>query len=106
MTTEQLVEPLDVLVLLLRRWRTICVFALLGLASGAVHAYLATPWYEASITVIPSQRSPQGGGLGAAPPYGLDALAIDVQRIKSVLVSSTVMDAVTDRLALDAHAGK
>jgi tyrosine-protein kinase Etk/Wzc len=103
MTTEQLAEPLDVLLLLLRRWRTVAVFTLLGLACGAVYAYLATPWYAATITVIPSQHAPQGGGPGGVAPNGLDALALDVQRIKSVLVSSAVIDAVADRFALDAH---
>ena len=105
MTTEPLVEPLDVLLLLLRRWRTICVFALLGVAAGVACACLATPWYAASITVIPSQRSPEAGGHGAAPPYGLDALAIDAQRIRSVLGSSSVRDAVIDRFARDARSG-
>lgn len=103
MTTEPLVEPVDVLVLLLRRWRTLCVFALLGVAAGVAYACLATPWYAASITVIPSQRSPEGGGPGAALPYGLDALAIDAQRIRSVLGSSSVTAAVIDRFARDAH---
>lgn len=105
MTTEPLVEPLDVLLLLLRRWRTICVFAVLGVAVGVACASLATPWYAASIMVMPSRRSPEGGGPGAALPYGLDALAIDAQRIRSVLGSSSARDAVIERFARDARSG-
>lgn len=109
MTTEKLVEPLaeplDVVFLLLRRWRTMCGFALLGVATGVVYACLATPWYAASILVMPAQRSPEAGGLGAALPYGLDAFATDVQRIRSVLVSSSVRDAVIDKLARGAPSG-
>jgi uncharacterized protein involved in exopolysaccharide biosynthesis len=106
MTTEQLVEPLDVLFLLLRSWRTLCVFALLGVASGVVCAGLATRWYAATVTVVPSQRSPgNGGDMAAGGPLALEALGIDVQRIKSVLTSRSVRDAVIDRFALEAHYG-
>src|SRR5690242_1463109 len=108
MTTETLSEPIDVLVLLLRRWRTMCVFAALGLAGGITYACLAARWYAATITVIPSQRSPASESAVAVAAGGADAaieLAIDVQRIKAVLSSRSVRDAVIDKFSLGAHYG-
>lgn len=108
MTTETLAEPIDVLVLLLRRWRTMCVFAALGLAGGITYACLATRWYAATITVIPSQRSPASESAVGVAAGGADAaieLAIDVQRIKAVLSSRSVRDAVIDKFSLGAHYG-
>jgi uncharacterized protein involved in exopolysaccharide biosynthesis len=105
METEQRVESLDVPLLLLRRWRTIVIFALLGLVIGGIYTRLATRWYSATITVIPSQRSPRDAGAAAGLAFGPDALMTDVQRIKWVLMSSSVRDAVIDKLALGAQYG-
>jgi uncharacterized protein involved in exopolysaccharide biosynthesis len=105
MATDPLVEPVDVPLLLMRRWRTIGLFALLGLAIAGIYAALATRWYAATITVIPAQRSPQEGGAAVGMAFGPDALVTDVQRIKWVLMSSDVRDAVIDRLALGAYYG-
>ncbi|HEX2691306.1 MAG TPA: Wzz/FepE/Etk N-terminal domain-containing protein [Kofleriaceae bacterium] len=102
---EELVEPLDAPHLLLRRWRTIGVFALLGLVIGGIYSHMATRWYAATITVIPSQRSPRDGGVVAGLAFGPDALVTDVQRIKWVLMSSSVRDAVIDKLVLGAQYG-
>jgi uncharacterized protein involved in exopolysaccharide biosynthesis len=99
------VEPFDVPRLLLRRWRTIGGFALLGLAIGGSYAGLATRWYAATITVIPSQRSPQDGRAASGLAFGQDALVTDVQRIKWVLGGSAVRDAVIDKLALVTYYG-
>lgn len=103
MATEPPVESFDVPLLLLRRWRTIAGFALLGLVAGGIYATVATRWYAATITVIPAQRSPQEGGAAAGLAFGPDALVTDVQRIKWVLVGSAVRDAVIDKLALGTY---
>ena len=107
MTTENVHEPLDLLLLVLRRWRTFFVFALLGAGCGVTYALLATRWYVARITVIPSQHSPEsvGPSIAAAIPLGRETLAIDVQRIKAVFTSTSVEDAVIAKFELDARYG-
>ena len=100
MSTEQ-IEPLNVPLVLLRRWRTLVVLTLLGVLCGELYAQLAIRWYRAAITVIPSQRSPEHGGGADGMAFGPDALTTDVQRIKWVLDSRSARDAVIDKLALD-----
>jgi len=103
MTTERPTEPFHTFLLLLQRWLTLCIFALLGLGIGGAYALLATPWYAATLTVVPSQRSVESGGVGL--PFGPDASANDAQRIKAVFASRSVEDAVIEQLGLDAHYG-
>lgn len=100
METEQRVQSLDVPLLLLRRWRTIGIFVLLGLVIGGIYAHMATRWYAARITVIPSQRLQRDGGAAAGMAFGPEAFKTDVQRIKWVLASSSARDAVIDKLTL------
>jgi capsule polysaccharide export protein KpsE/RkpR len=102
--TEQ--PPLDLLVLLTKRWRTISILGALGVAAALTYGFLAPKWYSATLTVVPSQRSGDAGGLAAKLPglAGLDPTSLaDVQRIHSVLTSNSVADEVIEKFNLKAR---
>ena len=95
---------LDVVALLVRRWRTVVLCALLGSAAGLVYGFLAPKWYVAHLTVVPSQKTSNPAmGLIANLP-GADALGAsggtDVQRIQAVLDSDSVADEVITKFKL------
>jgi tyrosine-protein kinase Etk/Wzc len=95
-------RELDPVGLLLRRWRTLalCVFA--GVSLTLAYSLVAPKWYEAQLTVVQSQRSQESAAsaLAAKLPTGIDSISTDVQRIRAVLVSDSVTDAVIDRFNL------
>lgn len=94
--------PLDIVGLLLKRWAVIVACAVTGAAAGFAYAQFATPWYVATLTVVPSQRSPESGAMSLAMrlPGGFDAFSTDVQRIQAVLSSTSVRDEVITRFDL------
>ncbi|HET9991164.1 MAG TPA: Wzz/FepE/Etk N-terminal domain-containing protein [Kofleriaceae bacterium] len=100
-------EPVELAVVLARRWRTVLACLLLGLAGGVAYALLAPEWYSATLTVVPAQRSQDSAAmvLAAKLPIGLDTLQTDVQRIQAVLASASVADEVIEKFALDARYG-
>jgi len=104
-TVDHPTERFDVLLLVVQRWRLVGAFLLVGLAIGFGYARTAKPtvWFEASIAVVPSQRASESGAQLAGAGLVADALASDVQRIKSVLTSNSVGDAVIEKFGLDAH---
>lgn len=98
-------ERVDVLVLVVRRWRLVCTFVLCGLAIGVTYAVMAKPtlWYQATITVLPSQHASEPGT--TYPAHVADEQASEVLRIRSVLTSTSVRDAVIDAFELDTRYG-
>src|SRR4051812_10561303 len=94
--------PIDIVMVVLRKWVTIVVCMVLGIAAGVAHAMLSAPWYSATLTVVPSQRSQDSAAMSIAAklPVGLDSFSTDVQRIQAVLQSTSVRDAVIQKFDL------
>ena len=93
---------------LLTKWRFVMVCTVLGTGLGAAYAFTAAPWYEARLTVVPSERGqdmsilsklPSIGALGAGAPT-------DVQRIRAVLTSRSVADEVIKKFKLQDRYGE
>jgi len=99
---------LDILSVLAQRWKTIAVFALLGLGGAGAYALLSPEWYAATLTVVPSQRATDTAAMSLAAklPVGLDTFSTDVQRIQAVLTSNSVADEVIDKFHLQARYGQ
>jgi uncharacterized protein involved in exopolysaccharide biosynthesis len=97
----------DLLLVMLRRWRTFAV--IVGICTGAAVAYalLAPVWYEATLTVIQSQRAHDSAAasIAAKLPGAFDALSTDVERIAAVLTSNSVSDEVIAKFKLDERYG-
>src|SRR6185312_2436593 len=87
---------------LLRRKRLLIAAAILGLAAGLAYGFAAPPWYEATLTVVQTQRSQNtlAMNLAASLPLGLDNVTTDVQRTQAVLTSNSVADEVIDKFNL------
>jgi tyrosine-protein kinase Etk/Wzc len=97
---------LDLLVLLLRRWRPIVVFGVLGFALAAIYALWTQEWFEARLSVVPSGPSRETAAMAlAARLPGLDALSTDSKRIEAVLDSQSVADAVIEKFKLQPRYG-
>jgi capsule polysaccharide export protein KpsE/RkpR len=101
-------ERFDVLLVLLRRWRTFIVFAVVGIGLSVAYALLAPQWYSARLTVVQSQRSQTSLAVSLASklPDEFDTSSTDVQRINAVLRSNSVADAVIEKFDLRKHYGK
>lgn len=92
---------LDVLVLVLRRWHRIAVFAVLGFAVAAAYGLLATEWFEARLSVVPTTPSRESAAMAlAARLPGIDATSADSKRIEAVLGSESVADEVIAKFKL------
>jgi capsule polysaccharide export protein KpsE/RkpR len=99
-------EPIDLVVVLARRWRTLAIAVALGAAAGVAYALLATEWYSATLTVVPSQRSQDIAAMSlAAKLPGLESFSTDVQRIQAVLASNSVADEVIAKFDLKQRYG-
>lgn len=73
----------------------------LGAALATTYAFVATEWYSATLTVVPSQRSQDIAAMSlSAKLPGLESFSTDVQRIQAVLASTSVADEVIARFAL------
>jgi capsule polysaccharide export protein KpsE/RkpR len=94
----------DLLGTLLRKKLLLVLFAVVGAGAGIAYSLLATPWYSASLAVIPSQRSSNPAGLLMGELPGIEALGVssstDVQKIQAVLNSTSVADAVIEKFEL------
>jgi capsule polysaccharide export protein KpsE/RkpR len=92
---------------LLQRWKLIALAAVIGACAGATYLFVAPPWYEATLTVVPSQRSQDAAAMSLASklPFGFDSMTTDVQRIHAVLISASVADAVIEKFDLDHRYG-
>ncbi|MEO8843489.1 MAG: Wzz/FepE/Etk N-terminal domain-containing protein [Kofleriaceae bacterium] len=97
----------DLLAFLGRRWRIFALCIGLGGAIGVAYALLAPEWYEATLTVIQSQRSHETAAMSLAAklPGALDSLSTDVERIAAVLSSQSVTDEVIVKFGLDERYG-
>lgn len=98
-------EPdLDLVALALSRWRTIALCAALGVSAALAYGFLAPPWYEARLTVVPSQKSGNPAMSMLANLPGAEILgsssSTDVQRIQAVLTSNSVADEVIAKFDL------
>jgi tyrosine-protein kinase Etk/Wzc len=97
-------EPrVDSLTLAVQRWKTIALFVSAGLAASLAYALLTPSWFEARITVVPSEQSKNAlGGMAAKLPTvaAFAPVATDVQRIHAVLRSNSVADAVVEKFKL------
>jgi len=99
-------QELDLLVLLVRRWRPIVVFAVLGFALAAVYSLWTKEWFEARLSVVPSGPSRETAAMAVAAKLpGLDALSTDSKRIEAVLDSQSVADAVIEKFKLGERYG-
>jgi tyrosine-protein kinase Etk/Wzc len=87
---------------LLRRWKTLSVFVVLGTAAGVCYGLLAPAWYQARLTVVPAQQNRESltTSLTAKLPIGLDS-PTDAQRIQAVLQSVSVADQVIEKFELE-----
>lgn len=96
---------LDVVVVLLRRWKTIALVVTVAVVAAVAYALIAPAWYSATLTVVPSQRSQDSAAMQLASklPLGFDTVTTDVQRIQAVLNSTSVADDVIDKFKLDEH---
>ncbi len=105
---SMLTQQTDYLVLVSQRWRIVMCGVLLGLAAGILYAFLTPPWYAATLTVVPSQRSQDttAMSLAARLPGALDMVSTDVQRIQAVLQSRSVADEVIQKFELLKHYGE
>jgi tyrosine-protein kinase Etk/Wzc len=92
--------PLDLIALLLARWRTIAILGLFGTAAGVAYALLAPSWYSSSLAVVQSDRSKGVLNLAARLPEALDTGTTDVERIEAVFRSNSVTDEVIDKFDL------
>lgn len=94
----------DLVALALSRWRTIVLCAALGVSAAVVYGFLAPPWYEARLTVVPSQKSGNPAMSMLANLPGAEILgsssSTDVQRIQAVLTSNSVADEVIAKFDL------
>lgn len=98
-------EP-DLVVTVARRWRTLMITGAIGIAASVAYALLATEWYSATLTVVPSQRSQDIAAMSlAAKLPGLESFSTDVQRIQAVLASSSVADEVIRKFDLETQYG-
>lgn len=97
----------DLLLVIVRRWRTFLCTAAFGCAAALTYAFLAPPWFDATLTVIQSQRSHESAAMSLAAklPGAFDAISTDVQRIDAVLTSNSVSDAVIEKFKLDDRYG-
>lgn len=98
-------EKLDLIGIVARRWKLLALSAVLGGAAGLAYTMVAPKWYEARLTVVPSQHSSNAAlsvlaNLPAADILGT-ASSTDVQRIQAVLASTSVADEVIARFHLD-----
>jgi tyrosine-protein kinase Etk/Wzc len=95
-------RTIDIVGVLVRAWRTLAVFGIVGLAATAAYALLAPTWYVSTLTVVPSQRSQDIAMMSLASklPGAFDMLSTDIQRIQGVLTSTSVTDEVIDRFKL------
>jgi len=93
---------IDLIAIVTRRWLTVVVCAALGLGAGIAYGLLSAPWYSATLTVVPSQRSQDSAAMSLAArlPGGLDSFTTDVQRIQAVLQSNSVRDDVIKKFNL------
>lgn len=101
-------RSIDIVGLLLRGWRTLAGFGVFGVAAAAAYALLSPKWYAATLTVVPSQRSPDiaAASLAAKLPGAFDILSTDIQRIQGVLNSTSVADQVIDKFDLQDRYGE
>jgi capsule polysaccharide export protein KpsE/RkpR len=99
-------RDLDMLVLVVRRWRSITVFAMLGFAAAAMYALTMAEWFEARLSVVPTGPSRESAALAlAARLPGLDVGSTDNKRIEAVLDSQSVADAVIGKFKLQERYG-
>lgn len=97
--------PIDLIVVLVRRWKLLALTAALGAAVAAVYAFVAPEWFAATLTVVPAQKSQDSAAMSIAAklPVALDTFQTDVQRIQAVLASTSVADEVIEKFGLDAR---
>ncbi len=97
--------PFDAIAHLLTRWKLVAIAAVLGAAGAFAYVMVAPPWYAATLTVVPSQRSHESAAMSFASklPISFDAVPTDVQRIHAVLRSTSVTDEVIDKFNLIAR---
>jgi capsule polysaccharide export protein KpsE/RkpR len=100
---------LNIAALLVPRWKTLLVCAVLGVGVGLAYTLIVPAWYEARLSVLPAQDGENGklakvAALGAAA--GLSpSVSNDVQRIHSVMSSLSVADAVIGKFDLQERYG-
>jgi uncharacterized protein involved in exopolysaccharide biosynthesis len=96
----------DYLLLVVRRWKTLLLFTILGGVAAGVYAFMAPSWYSARLTVVPSTRSQESAAMLLASKLpGIDASSADSKRIEAVLTSTSVTDEVIAKFDLQKRYG-
>src|SRR5438045_3208634 len=91
--------------------KSMAIGAVAGLLCATIYILLAAPWYESTLTVMPSTSKPGLGAqlvgvLGSAidlPELGINA---DIERIAAVFESTSVTDAVINKFDLRTRYGE
>jgi capsule polysaccharide export protein KpsE/RkpR len=106
MTNASPTSEIDLVALVIARWRTLLLFAALGTAAGTVYAFVTPEWYDARLTVIPAQPSRDAAAMSLSSKLPmLDIGTTDSKRIEAVLTSVSVTDEVIDKFDLVKHYG-
>jgi capsule polysaccharide export protein KpsE/RkpR len=101
MTNAPSTSDIDVVALVIKRWRTLLLFAALGTAAATAYAFITPEWYEARLTVIPAQPSRDAAAMSLSSKLPmLDIGTTDSKRIEAVLTSVSVTDEVIDKFDL------
>jgi tyrosine-protein kinase Etk/Wzc len=105
--TESADSKSDFVAILVQRWKVIAIICIVGATAGLLYALFAPRWYQATLTVVPSQRSTDAAAMSlmAKLPNAVDVFTTDVQRIHAVLASNSVADEVIDRFNLRTRYG-
>lgn len=96
----------DLVVLFVKRWRTLLISTVLATTVAVVYALVAQEWYEARLAVVPSMASRELGAMALVSKLpGLDSTSPDSKRIEAVLTSVSVADEVIKKFDLRARYG-
>ena len=85
-------QPIDLVVVLARGWKTLALCVVVGTSLGIGYTLIVPEWYSATLTVVPAQKSQDSAAMSIAAklPVALDTFQTDVQRIQAVLASTSV----------------
>src|SRR5262249_6519287 len=92
--------------------RSMATGAAIGLIGATIYIVFAAPWYQSTLTVMPTTPSRPGfgaqlaGALGAAIDVQELGMNVDIERIGAVFESTSVTDAVINKFDLRKRYGE
>jgi tyrosine-protein kinase Etk/Wzc len=99
-------EPLDIVAVILQRWKRVLLTTVVCAAAASAYAFLAPSWYSSTLRVIPAVRSQDAASsLASKLPFTLDSVATEPERIQAVLKSNSVTDEVVEKFKLSERYG-